>query len=498
MTTAAAPTPEYTPHAGVSKDHVLETPDGKLPYHVEANWILLKDKEEKPIAEVFFCGYTVKKDGAKPRPLTFVFNGGPGAASAYLHLGALGPRRVLFSNNGEVPPSPASVGDNAESWLSFTDLVFIDPVGTGLSRNLPEPSAAKDAPPAAPKKNDPKDFFAVNRDLDSLCEFIQKYLTRTQRWSSPIYLAGESYGGFRVAKLTRRLQTNFGIGLSGAILISPALEWPLLSTSDYDVVPWLNLVPTMAAVAHHHGLCKAAPKGASLEQVMEQAEAFADTELASLLLQGSALPDETRKKILTKLSDWSGVPYERIEPYGGRVGLLEFARLLLKDQRKVCGYYDGTLTAEDPFPDRAMFEGPDPTLEGLDRVFSTGINIHLREFLQLSLDRAYTLLSLEVNTAWKHDGKDRHVFDIQMGGTDDLRYALSLNPHMKVLITHGYQDLVTPYFASNRIVRQMKLSPAARERVKLQHFAGGHMFYTWEKSRKAFTAEAKKIYSATK
>ncbi|HEY9749175.1 MAG TPA: hypothetical protein V6C63_10885, partial [Allocoleopsis sp.] len=220
-------------------EHTLTLSDRQIRYTASAEWQTLFD-QEKPVAEMFHVAYLAETDEAIPRPLTFVFNGGPGAASAYLHMGALGPERICFDVNGGLPKPPVRLVDNLETWLSFTDLVFIDPIGTGFSRSLPVDKEKQDksSEPASSKEADkPKEveFWEVERDLKALGEFIQRFLSRRKRWLSPICIAGESYGGFRVAKLARKLQQEFGIGLSGAILISPALEFSLLGGHDYDL-----------------------------------------------------------------------------------------------------------------------------------------------------------------------------------------------------------------------------------------------------------------------
>ncbi|MEO0408874.1 MAG: peptidase S10, partial [Cyanobacteria bacterium P01_A01_bin.135] len=208
-----------------SSQHTLTTEGGELVYTAVAEWQILRDRD-KPVAELFHVAYLADGEAANQRPLTFVFNGGPGAASAYLHMGALGPKRVYFNPDGSLPQPPVQVVDNAETWLAFTDLVFIDPVGTGFSRSLEEDEKPNDKPVSTPDEDKPKEtkFWSVDRDLKALGEFIQGFLSRQQRWLSPIFIAGESYGGFRVARLVKHLQQDYGVGLSGAILISPAME----------------------------------------------------------------------------------------------------------------------------------------------------------------------------------------------------------------------------------------------------------------------------------
>jgi len=497
------------PPKGSVTDHTTATPLGPLPFRASADWVVLR-RLEKPVAEMFHVHYRRLDEApgggaADRRPVTFVFNGGPGAASAYLHVGALGPRRVEFAPDGTLLPPPARLVDNESTWLTFTDLVFVDPVGTGFSRTITEPAAttapAADKPSSArpatgesrEKEGENEEFFKVNRDLESLCEFISKFLSKHKLWSRPIFIAGESYGGFRVGKLARKLQQGVGVGLNGAILISPAMELSLLDGSDYDVLMWSDVFPSQVAAAVHHGRSRAFAAGLTPDEFLPEVERFACSELLRLLTLGDALPDEEKQATLSRAAAYLGLPESYVARKAARVAHIHFARELLRDESKVVGLYDSTITAHDPFPDRDVFEGADPTLFSLDRVFAGGINTMLREQLAVETDLDYHLLSMKVNESWKVDGR-KHAFESQLGATDDLRYAMALNPHMKVMVSHGYHDLVTPYFSSNRLVGLMKLPAELRRNLTVRHFSGGHMFYAWEKSRLAFHDAAHEFY----
>lgn len=455
------------------------------------------NKREKPIARMFHVAYLAKGRGSSSRPVTFVFNGGPGAASAYLHMGALGPRRTVFQTNGSLPPPPAKVLPNSESWLRFTDLVFIDPIGTGFSRMIeeekPKEGDAKGDGAQGEKKTDRTEFFEVTRDLESLGEFIQKFLSKHHRWTSPVFIAGESYGGFRVAKLARMLQEKYGVGLNGAVLISPAIEFDSLIGSDYNFTHWLELIPSMAAVAWIHGSGARRKSKSTLEALLAKTETFAQSDFLALLGQGKGMAASRRTRILNAVARVIGVDSDVLDRCGGRLEHYVFARELLHDQQKVCGFYDASLTAVDPFPDRALYQGPDPTLSSIDRVFQATINSHLRDTLGVETDLDYQLLSWEVNNEWT-EKDSKHIFRQQVGAMDDLRYGMSLNPHMRVRISHGYFDLVTPYFSSNRLVEHMKLDDSLQANLTTEHYLGGHMFYTWEVSRKAFSKSMEQFY----
>jgi len=477
-------------------EHKLSLPSQEIRYVASAQWQTLFE-QEKPVAEMFHVAYIAEVEQASLRPLTFVFNGGPGAASAYLHMGALGPQRIYFDSNGSLPKPPVRVVDNYESWLSFTDLVFIDPIGTGFSRSLSPDKDAQDKPgeKASHEADKPKEaaFWEVERDLKALGEFIQRFLSRQKRWLSPIFIAGESYGGFRVAKLARKLQQEFGVGLSGAILISPALEFSLLGGNDYNLTSWATLLPSLAAAAAHHGRAQWAGAAGDLLAHTAAAEAFARRTLIPLLAMGDALTVDERQTAYQKLADLIGLPLTLIEKQAGRIDIEVFARELLRDKGRIVGLYDASITAIDPFPDRTNYEGIDPTLDGLDRLFTGAINSHLRDTLGVETDLVYQLLNLETFKAWKFDlkGELKQGF---IGAVDDLRVGMTLNPYMQVYITHGLFDLVTPYFASNHLADLMKLAPEIRPNLTLKHFPGGHMFYSWDESRQQWFSDMKAFY----
>jgi carboxypeptidase C (cathepsin A) len=488
---------EYKAPKGARAEHELTLPSGKIRYAAVADWILLR-KKEKPRAEIFFISYLRSDLGEKEasqRPLTFVFNGGPGASSVYLHLGAMGPLGCSFGPRGEAPAPPFVLKANEASWLEFTDLVFIDPVGTGFSRMIEEEKdkTAKDAPPAKASEGEGSEYWQVKRDLESLGEFIRRYLSKHHRWESPIYVAGESYGGFRSAKLTRMLQQDFGVGLAGAIIISPALEFTLLDGSDYDVLMWLDSFPTMAAAAWIHGRSRKVKKDETLESYLQRAGEFGVNKLLPALAAGDMFGKEQKDRILDQAADYIGMDRKIVRKSNGRIPIQYFVKNLLRDQALHLGLYDASATVRDPYPDRDGYNGPDPTLHQVERVFAAGINTQLRKHIGLETDREYNLLSYEVNRNWKVDTRG-HALESQVGATDDLRYGMCLNPDMKVYLCHGTFDLVTPYFAADRIVALMKLSDEQKKRLTVRHYMGGHMFYTWEESRRQFSQDLKAFY----
>jgi carboxypeptidase C (cathepsin A) len=273
------------------------------------------------------------------------------------------------------------------------------------------------------------------------------------------------------------------------MLISPAIEFDALLKSDYNLTYWVELFPSLVAAAHHHGRTR----DLGNDDIQRQGEAFANNELIRWLTQGEALPADERVTIVGRMSALIGLPATVLERAGGRISATLFCRELLRDERRLCGRYDASVTTVDPFPDRNDYEGPDPTLFSIDRLFTGAINHHLRTNLNVDTDLDYRLLSMQVNKAWKDKSK-RHFFDRQIGAMDDLRYGMSLNGHMKVSITHGRFDLVTPYFGSQRLTKLMKLTDEQQANLTRRNFDGGHMFYSWDESRIEFHEEMRQFY----
>ncbi len=463
---------EETTKTGKGALKLLATKKGsRFDYQAEANWILLH-KDDKPQAEMFYVRYTVVTEEEKTRPVTFIFNGGPGASSVYLHLGAAGPRRVELTAQGQPWASPYKLTDNEETWLEFSDLVFIDPVGTGFSRMLDEKQVKdkkeEDEKTVECDKREKDEYWKLNRDLESVCEFIRKFLSKYYRWECPVYIAG-------------------------AVLISPALEFKQLNSSDYDVLPWIDSFPAMAAAAAHHGKSGRIKEGESLEQFQLRAAEFALNELLPVLAGGDLFPESKRARVYNKAADFIGLPGKTVAAANGRISLEYFVKNLLRSDRLILGLYDASAVVSDPYPDRDKLDAPDPTLHQLERVFAAGINTRLRAEIGLDTDRDYTLLSMKVNESWKLDAKENFL-DVQIGAVDDLRYGMSLNPEMKVFISHGIFDLVTPAFSTDRLTALMKLGPEQKKMLTVKHYPGGHMYYTWAESRRAFFRDLKAFY----
>lgn len=481
-------TPPWTPPAGTTT--IVEwAPEGREPLTVVARtgWTVLRH-EESPAAEVFAVSWVVE-DAPRDRPVTFVFNGGPGAAAAYLHVGAVGPRRVDLPSDGSLARMPVRLVDNDASWLPVTDLVFVDPVGTGFSRAIP-----KDARPES-GDGDAPGYHSFERDLAAMREFIGRWLSTNGRWASPVLLAGESYGGYRVGRLARSLQEDEGVGLAGVVLVSPAIELAPLTATDYSLAAYLDVVPSMAAGALHHGRCRAPEAPDGVEAVMAAARDFATGDLVTVLARGAAAADDDRRRAHERLADLLGLDVAVVDRTHGRVTMATWVREVLRDERRVAGLYDARVTTVDPFPDRDPFAGSDPTLSGIAPAFTMGINQLLRGELGVDTDRRYELLSMEVNTGWSPDDGS-HALAAPPGAADDLRYGMAANPHMRALVVHGRHDLVTPLASSARLVDLMRLDPGAAARLEVRAYDGGHMFYTDATSRARFTADVEAFVRA--
>lgn len=479
--------------------HTFKATGISLNYTATAASITVHDKRSNPMGQIFYVAYIAEQKEKNPRPLTFVFNGGPGAASAYLHLGALGPRRVVFNADGTVPPTPAEILDNPQSWLAFTDLVFVDPLGTGYSRvikhdnhdnNINE-KIQKTA--SAGKSASQEKAWGVVEDTESLARFIRAYLTAENRWLSPIYLTGESYGGFRVARLSKRLQSSFGIALSGLLLVSPVLDFSFLRDDERSLWPWVALLPSYAAVAAIHErnietTYKINEPRASLLSV-EQA---AVSEYISGLAAGKFQPDW-----LDQASRLIGLDKDTLLRWNGRVPPARFVKALLADQRRVVSLYDGSITLTDADPDQQRLAGSDLYLNRLNAPVLAAFNSYIRDHLNFKTDVPYFLLNHDVARSWNW----RSGIHGQQGFVEAataLKQAMSLNSDMRALVLHGVFDLVTPYYASEIVINQMALDARIRNNIQLKVYHGGHMPYLQQNAREAMFQDAVQFYESAR
>ncbi len=453
--------------------HRLERPGGPLAYTATAEFLPLREgAREEVAARVFTVTYGL--DGAEPgrRPVAFVFNGGPGAASAYLHLGALGPKVVGFNPDGSLPRPPAPLLDNPDSWLAFTDLVFVDPVGTGYSR-----ATGKD-------ENAEKRFWRIDADVRAMAEIVRLWLTRNGRWDSPTFLVGESYGGFRIAKMARELIERTGVAVNGLILVSPVVDFATIRDGSGLLGPALKL-PAYAASAAAHGLVPGTP-----EQAAAAAERFA---LGGYLTGVAGLDhrrlDEAARSFFAEVARTTGLPEELVVRHRGRIPAGVFARELLRGRGRIASVYDGTFTAPDPDPAAARIPY-DPFLKGTVPTYTAAFAAFVAGPLGVRTDVPFRLLSERVSQGWEWPRMG------QPSALDDLQAALTLQPALRVLIVHGRTDLVTPYMASRWIAARLELPEGEEDRVLVTVHEGGHMLYSRAGGRAALAADARALVEA--
>lgn len=448
------------PPASITQ-HELALDEGLLRYTAIAGALPVREASGRVLGEIAYIAYQRSLAGEKAdqrrRPVIFAFNGGPGAASAFLNVGAFGPKRVAFGRPGDAPSAPPTLVDNRETWLSFADLVFIDPVGTGFSRFS---SGADDARGM---------LWSVEGDYRSLSRFIVNWLRANDRIGSPVYLVGESYGGFRAPKIAGELQTSDGIGVSGLILISPVLDFTFQRDARDTPLKWAVSLPSLAAT-HLEARGKFSPER------LAEVEAYATGEYVIDLLKGPR-DAQARARIVERVAGFTGLDRDLVERRGGKIDNGTFLREAGRKDFVVGSPYDGAVAAMDPEPDAARSRAPDAVLEAATAPLTSAMLIHYANDLKWSPDGRYMLLNNEVSNRWSY-GPGRGDRE----SISELRKLLALDPHIRVLVAHGYADLVTPYLESKLLLDQLPALGDPR-RVKLSLFEGGHMFYSRDKSR---------------
>ncbi|HEY9520083.1 MAG TPA: hypothetical protein VIQ39_00910, partial [Methyloceanibacter sp.] len=450
--------------------HTIKVQGVPLDYTAEAGTIPLPGADGKSAADIFYVAYTREPKNAK-RPITFVFNGGPGAAAAYLHLGGIGPRAVEVDANGEVQGPPPSLTDNPSTWLDMTDLVFVDPVGTGYSR-------------ASESKSEEK-FWGVEQDTDALANFVRLYLIKSARMLSPVFLMGESYGGFRAASLARALQKSGANSPSGIILISPVLEFSLLYGEDFDPLSWALGLPSLAAVNLES---KGVTGRAALASSLKEAETYALSDYLVELASGAEAGGKAASGTVSRLT---GLPLEAVDRRQARISPSFFIKEFDRTNSQVLSRYDGSVSAPDPNPASSWANGPDPVLDATVPLWTAAFVQYAGSELAYKTDATYRLLNREARTKW--DFGTSPTRQGYAGVIDEVQEARSANPSLEVLIASGYTDLITPYLASSFLVSQLPSLPRAVP-IKVETYAGGHMLYLRPDSREALKQDAKGMY----
>jgi carboxypeptidase C (cathepsin A) len=442
----------------VQTKHTIRIGGQEIKYTATAGTILLKLEDGTPKASVFYIAYTKDEvsDTAK-RPVTFSFNGGPGSASIWLHLGAFGPRRVEMGDAGALLPPPYKLMDNEYSLLDLSDLVFIDPVSTGYSRAVPGET--------------PKQFHGIQEDIESVGDFIRLYATRNKRWTSPKFLAGESYGTTRAAGLSGYLQQRYGMYMNGIILISSILNF---QTAEFDTgndLPYILYLPTYTAIAWYHKKLPADLQSGGLQKAVDEARNFAAHEYADALMSGDNLPAARRTEIAQKLSRLTGLSAEYITRGNLRVEIQRFDKELLRDQRRTVGRLDGRFIGidEDAAGARPDY---DPSLAAIVGPYTATFHDYVRGDLKFESDLFYEYLTGRVRP-WSFEPYENRYVNV----AETLRSAMTQNPFLHVFVGKGYYDLATPFFAAEYTFDHLSLDDALRPHLSGGYYEAGHMMY---------------------
>lgn len=466
-------------------DHSVTINGKKIDYTVTTGTIVLKEESEKkgenegdsegekPKASVFFIAYTKKdvKDKAK-RPLTFSFNGGPGSSSVWLHLGVLGPKRVLMDDIGNPTPPPYELVENDYALLDESDLVFIDPVSTGYSRAVPGEKA--------------KQFHGFKKDIESVGDFIRLYTTRYSRWTSPKFLIGESYGTTRAAGLSGYLQERHGMYLNGIMLISAILNFQTARFERGNDLPHILFLPTFTATAWYHNKLKSKYQE-DLQKTLREVEAFAESEYTLALMKGDALPEKDRARIVRKLVDYTGLSKDYIEQTNLRINIHRFVKELLRDERRTVGRLDSRFKGVDSDAAGEHHE-QDPSLATIMGPYTATFYDYIRDELKFESDLPYEILTMRVHP-WSFAEHENQFVNV----AETLRKAITTNPYLKVFVGNGYYDLATPYFATEYTFNHLGLDEEHRANISMEYYEAGHMMYVHLESLAKLKADLSKF-----
>jgi len=458
--------------------HSIEIGGHALAYDAIAETLLLEDEKGEPEAE-FFCVSYVASGGADAaeRPITFAFNGGPGSSSIWLHMGLVGPKRVEVPSDGEGAGAPPyRLVDNPDTLLAESDLVFVDPIGTGLSRVV------------AGGKND--DHWGVDEDAASVARFIRRYLSIHERWASPKYILGESYGGIRGPLLVRDLQGGFNsVALNGLILISPALNIGLVDGRENDAA-YATVLPTYAATAWYHDALPERPP--ELEPFLEEVRAWVASEYVPALFAGRDLSAEERASVVEHMHRYTGLSPEYIERANLKVSTDRFRRELLRDRGLVVGRLDTRYTGTEP-DDVGEVPSGDPMSAGISGAFVATFQSYLRSELGVSVDREYVVMSEQANGSWNRPEERAPAFEGYVDVTPDLARGMADNPDLRVFLASGLYDIATTFYGAEYNVRRSTMD---RSRVVLRHYAAGHMMYVNEPALKEMARDMLRFVAA--
>jgi len=470
------PTQEFSQAPSITKGTV--TIKGKsIPYTATTGFMNITDDNGTVKATMFYVAYVRSDMQSEKRPITFAFNGGPGSSSVWLHMGALGPKRVVLTDKGDMPKPPGNMVDNEYSWLEFTDLVFIDPVGTGYSR---------------PAKDEKKEqFHGLDEDVTSVGTFIRLYTTQNKRWLSPKFLAGESYGTTRAAYLSDHLADRHGMYVNGILLISMVLDFQTLRFSPANDLPCALFLPTYAATAMYHGKLDESLR-ANQEKSLEDIRSWALNEYLVYLAKGLVASDAEHKAVTEKLSRYTGLSKEFIASTNNRPDIFRFTKELLRDEGKTVGRLDSRFTGIDRDNAGENFEY-DPSYNAVIYApFTSTVNHYLRSTLGFESDLPYEILTGKVQP-WNWGSAERGFPYVG----EALRKAMTKNKFLKVYVANGWYDLATPFFAAEYTMNHLPLELSLRNNISMKYYRSGHMMYIEKESLKQFTKDVEQFYGTT-
>ena len=449
----------------------------KITYTATTGYMKINDEEGKLKATMFYTSYVRDDVNNQHRPITYAFNGGPGSSSVWLHMGALGPKRIMLSDKGDMLVPPGTMVDNEYTWLEFTDLVFIDPVGTGYSR---------------PAKDEKKEqFHGLDEDIASVGNFIRLYTTQNKRWLSPKFLAGESYGTTRAAGLADHLADRHGMYINGIVLISMVLDFQTLRFSTSNFWPDILFLPTYTATAMYHGKLSAELR-AHQEKTLEEVRTWALNDYLVYLAKGDNASEAEHAAIAERLSAYTGLKKEYIRSANNRIDIFRFTKELLRDERKTVGRLDSRFTGIDRDAAGDSFEY-DPSYNAvIFGPFTAAQNHYVRAELGFESDLPYEILTGKVHP-WNWGSAERGFPNVG----ESLRSAMSKNRFLKVFIANGWYDLATPFFASEFTVNHLSLEKTLRDNITMNYYKSGHMMYIEKESLIQFTNDIKDYYSSS-
>lgn len=447
------------------------TLNGKtLEYSAGAGTVIVRDDEHRPVASVFYTSYIADRvDGAPVRPVTFLFNGGPGSASLWLNIGGFGPKRTPTNTPHATPPAPYDSGDNPHTLLSASDLVFIDAPGTGYSRLLGDTKESQ--------------VFGVDQDVDAFARAITRWLTITNSWNAPRFLFGESYGTTRASVLVHRLQ-NQGLDFNGVVLLSTVLNWGESNLGGPR--EYINLLPSYAATAWYHG--KARTTHTALAPFLEEAREFAQGPFAEALLRGDRLAETEEDAVAEHLSALVGLEPDYLKKHNFRIGMEQYRYALLSDEGKVIGRFDTRFTAEHQYVVGNGSHDPatdDAATAGVNSAHLSTYRTHLVEDIGYTSELHYRHLhNMPIARAWdwKHKAPGIDAPQLVPDVSLDLSAAVRRNPHLKIFVMGGFYDLATPFFGPELDVAQLYLAPSLRENIRFTFYESGHMTFVDEQA----------------